>query len=334
MRDDGSTVFDPVALDIFKSDPLIDWEFAPDKVTEVPAAYAARYDALCVLGPRVTAATLAGADRRLRIVARHGVGYDSVDVAACTSNGVLLTITPDGVRRPVATMILTFILALAQKLMVKDRLTKTGRWDERTDYMGEGLTGKVVGSIGLGNIGREMFRVLRPLETVNLAYDPVDPGPGNAEGLGVRMVDFETVFRESDFVCINCPLSAQTLHLVGAKEFAMMKPSAYFINTARGPIVDEKALYEALSTNRIKGAAIDVFEQEPTASDNPILKLDNVITTPHSLCWTDESFRRIAQAAFTSVVEFAHGRTPKFVVNREVLQHPEMKDHLKAGGAS
>ena len=129
-------------------------------------AQAARYDAIVVLTPRVTATTLGGADRRLRLIARFGVGYDNVDVAACTQAGVLLTITPDGVRRPVATIILTFILALAHKLFVKDRLTKSGRWSERTDHMGIGLTGKTVGSIGLGNIGREAFRLLRPLDMV------------------------------------------------------------------------------------------------------------------------------------------------------------------------
>ena len=323
-------MFGREALKVFDAEPGIVWEFIEDDVRELTPDHAAQYDALCVLGPRVTARTVGRADRRLCIVARHGVGYDSVDVPACTANGVILTITPDGVRRAVANMILTFILALAHKLFAKDRITRTGRWGERTAFMGEGLTGKTVGSIGLGNIGRELFRILAPLEMKHIAHDPVAPGPGDAEGLHVRMVDFDDVFREADFVCVNCPLSDSTRHLVGEREFGLMKPSAYLINTARGPIVDEAALYRALTTGRIRGAAIDVFEQEPTPPDNPILQLDNIIVSPHSLCWTDESFHRIAANAFESVVAVARGRTPRHVVNRAVLEHPGLRARLTA----
>src|SRR5260370_16208355 len=149
----------------------------PEPVDEVTPAQAARYDAIVVLTPRVTTRTLEGADRRLGLVARFGVGYDNVDTDSCTRAGVMLTITPDGVRRPVATIILTFILALAHKLFVKDRLTKSGRWNERAEHMGIGLTGKVVGSIGFGNIGREAFRLLRPLDMVHIACDPVAQPP-------------------------------------------------------------------------------------------------------------------------------------------------------------
>lgn len=323
---DGKPVFGSEALAVFDAEPSIEWEFLPDDVTVLTAEHAARYDALCVLMPRVTAETVSGPDRRLRIVARHGVGYDSVDVPACTANGVVLTITPDGVRRAVAKMILTFILALSHKLFVKDRLVRTGRWNERTSFMGEGLTGKVVGSIGLGNIGREVFRVIAPLDMVHIAHDPILPGPGDAEALRVKMVDFDTVFREADFVTINCPLSANTRHLVGERELSLMKPTAYLINTARGPIVDEQALYRALRSGRIRGAALDVFEQEPTPVDNPLLKLDNVILSPHALCWTDESFRRIAESAFQSVVAVARGRRPRHPVNAEVFGHADWKD--------
>src|SRR4029077_721701 len=156
---DGKTpVFDPAAFDVLRGETSLSFEILEEGGSEVTAEQASRYDALVVLMPRVTARTLSGSDRRLRIVARFGVGYDNVDTEACTRAGVVLTITPDGVRRAVATVILSFILALAQKLMTKDRLTRTGRWNERTDHMGDGLTGKTVGSIGLGNIGREAFR--------------------------------------------------------------------------------------------------------------------------------------------------------------------------------
>jgi D-3-phosphoglycerate dehydrogenase len=127
---------------------------------------------------------------------------------------------------------------------------------------------------------------------------------------------------------VNCPLTPETRQSIGAREFALMKPTAYFINTARGPIVDEKALYAALSERRIAGAALDVFEQEPIGADHPLVSLDNVILTPHSICWTDEFFRNNAESAFRSVVAVATGHAPTFVVNREVLLHPAVRARL------
>jgi D-3-phosphoglycerate dehydrogenase len=268
------------------------------------------------------AESLGRADLRLRHIARFGSGFDTVDVPACTQAGILVTIAPDGVRRPVATMIVTFILALAQKLLIKDKLTRAGRWAERTGFMGEGLTGKVVGSIGLGSIARETFGLLQPFGTVHIATSPrADPAEAAREG--VRLVDLDTLLREADFVTLNCPLTPETRGLIGARELGLMKPTAYLINTARGPIVDEAALNRALADRRIAGAALDVFAEEPTPADNPLLALDNVIVTPHSLCWTDECFRGCAESAFTAIVDAFQGRRPAHPVNSEVLRHPK-----------
>jgi D-3-phosphoglycerate dehydrogenase len=327
MRADGAPVFDPRALEIFKREPKIEYEFLPEKVSELTAAHAAQYDGLCVLMPKVTRTTVSAPDKRLSIVARHGVGYDSIDVPACTENGVLLTITPDGVRRPVASSVVLFVLALSHKLFIKDMLTKSGRWTETTNHMGEGLIGKTIGSIGVGNIGKEIFRLIKPWNMVHLAYDPYVK-QSDVDDLGVKLVDKETLLRESDFLTVNCPLNAETRGIVGANDFKQMKKSAYLINTSRGPTVDEKAAYNALKDGVIAGAALDVFEQEPTPADNPILKLPNVIATPHSICWTDECFRMIAESVFTSVVDVANGRTPKYVVNRDVLTHPAIAARL------
>lgn len=318
LREDGTSIFDPLALEIFDREHL-QWEFLHENVRELTAAHAAAYEALCVLNPRVTAATVSGPDRRVEIVARMGVGYDSIDVAACTANGVILTNTPDGVRRPVATSILLLILALSHKLLTKDRITRAGRWAETTMHMGVGLTGKTVGSIGLGNIGSELFRLLAPLNLVHIAYDPYAKRE-DAEKLRVRLTDKDTVLRESDFVCINTPLTPETRHMIGERELSQMKPTACLINTARGPIVEEKALHAALAGRRIAGAALDVFEQEPIGAAHPFVGLDNVILTPHSICWTDEFFRNNAESAFRSVVAVARGETPTFVVNRDVLK--------------
>ena len=326
LRADGTSIFDARALHIFDSAGLA-WEFIPEHAAELTAAHGARYDALCVLNPKVPATVVSGPDRRVKIVARMGVGYDSVDVKACTENGVILTNTPDGVRRPVATSILALMLALSHKLLTKDRITREGRWSETTNHMGIGLTGKTVGSIGVGNIGSELFRLLAPLDLVHLAYDPY-ANAEHAAVLRVRLTDKETVFRESDFVCVNTPLSPETRGFIGEREFSLMKATAFFINTARGPIVDERALHAALAEGRIAGAALDVFQQEPIVPDNPLLKLDNVIVTPHSICWTDEFFRNNAESAFRSVVAVAAGKTPTFVVNRDVLQHPNVHARL------
>jgi D-3-phosphoglycerate dehydrogenase len=323
LRADGTSIFDARALDLF-ADPQCEYEFIADDVDELTAAHAARYDAVCVLRPRVTAATLSGPGRRLRIVARMGVGYDAIDVPACTANGVMLTNTPDGVRRPVAVSILLFILALSHKLLIKDRITRAGRWAETTSHMGDGLTGKTVGSLGLGNIGSELFRLLAPFDAVHLACDPYAKAEDAAK-IRVRLTDKDTVLRASDVVFVNCPLTPETRRLVGGREFSLMKPTAYFINTARGPIVDEPALYAALVERRIAGAAIDVFEHEPVAPDNPILTLDNVIVTPHSICWTDEFFRNNAESAFRAVLAVANGEAPTYVVNRDVLKHPDVQ---------
>jgi len=316
LKSDGTPIFGEQVLGLFDAAGIA-WEFMEASAAVTPAQVA-RYDAICAMLTRVTAASLAGSDRRLKLIARFGVGYDTIDVAACTNAGVLLTIAPDGVRRPVATSALTFVLMLAQKVLIKDRLTRTGRWSEKLDHIGTGLTGRTLGSIGLGNIGAELFRLARPLEMNFIAHDPA-ADPQVAAEVGVRLVDLETLFREADFLTVNCPLNDATRGLVSAQRLALMKPSAYLINTARGPIVDERALYQALADGRLAGAALDVFEEEPTPTDNPLLRLDNVVVTPHGICFTDECMRRLAESAFRAALDVAAGRRPPYIVNPEAL---------------
>jgi phosphoglycerate dehydrogenase-like enzyme len=315
----GEPVYGRAALRIL-DDPSIEWEYLPAAVPELTPEHASRYDALCVFGSRVSRKTVTGADRRLKLVARFGVGYDAVDVPACTEQGILLTIAPDGVRRPVASSVMAFTLALAHRLATKDRLTRDGRWKEKADFLGYGLTGKVLGVVGVGNIGKEVFRLAKPWDMVHMGHDPYVPQAAVAD-LGVKMVDLNTLLREADVISVNCLLSDETKHLIGAREFGLMKPSALFINTARGPVVDEPALIEALESKRITAAAVDVFEQEPVANDNPLLKMDNVIVAPHAVCHTDECMRLLGESAFTSAVDLAHGRRPRHIVNAEALGH-------------
>jgi D-3-phosphoglycerate dehydrogenase len=318
--------FDPRAFAVLDGAPGLTWEFLSSYSDQITPENAAWFDAILSLRPALTAASLSGPDLRLKLLARFGAGFDAVDLAACDRAGVLVTNTPDGVRRPVATTILTFILALSHKLMIKDRLTRTGRWAERTRFMGDGLVGKVVGSIGFGSIAQEAFRLLAPLDMVHLAYSP-SRHPAEAVALNVREVDLDTLLGAADFISIACPLTPSTRRMIGARELGLMKPTAFLINTGRGQVIDEAALYTALAEGRIAGAALDVFEQEPVAPGNPILSLDNVIVSPHSLCWTDECYRMIAESAFRSVVAVASGRKPRYLVNPTALTHPRWAEY-------
>jgi D-3-phosphoglycerate dehydrogenase len=328
-KPDGAPTFPDFDLTPLRRQPGLELDYL-ERGDEIRADQVAEADALILLTPRFTPKSV-HPNGRLAIVARFGVGYDSVDVPACTKNGIALVITPDGVRRPVAVAILTFILALGGKLMAKDRLTRDGPvgWAKKTDHMGIGLVGKTLGSVGIGNIGAEMFRLAKPLDMKFIAHDPyVDPAAARA--LGVELVDLQSVFRRADFIAVNCPLMDSTHHLVNAERLALMKPTAFLINTARGPIVDQKALTKALQERRIAGAGLDVLEKEPPDADDPILRLDNVLLAPHALCWTDQCFAGIGACDAQAVLDVMEGREPAGVVNKEILASPAWRKKLDA----
>jgi len=328
VKADGSPTFPMFDLSPLRNEPNVEVDYVAPVDGVMPAAGLAGHDALILLTPKFDKSSVP-ADRRLAIVARFGVGYDSVDVEACTAAGIALAITPDGVRRPVAAAILTFILALAGKMMIKDKLTRGGplEFAKKTQHMGVGLVGRTLGSVGIGNIGAEMFRLCKPLDMKFIAHDPFADRKV-ADALGVRLVDLETVFRESDFLTVNCPLMPETTHLVNAERLALMKPTAYFINTARGPIVDQKALTKVLQERRIAGAGLDVLDPEPPPTDDPILRLDNVVLAPHALCWTDQCFAGIGASDVRAVLDVKHGRDPVGIVNRGVLASAAWKKRL------
>jgi phosphoglycerate dehydrogenase-like enzyme len=315
---DGSLIYPDFDLEPLRCAPGVEVAYL-EPGNPLRSEQLADFDALILLSHRVAKESI-HRNGRLAVIARFGVGYDTVDVEACTEAGIALVITSDGVRRPVAVSIIALVLALTGKLMVKDRLTREGPagFARRGEHMGVGLVGRILGSIGIGNIGAELFRLLQPFDMKLIAYDPYADSKNAAE-LGVELVGLEDVFRRSDIVNVSCPLTSETRHLVNAERLALMKPAAYLINTARGPIVDQRALTKVLQDGRIAGAGLDVLEQEPPDPADPILKLDNVILAPHALCWTDQCFAGNGAADVRAVLDVQHGRNPRSVVNKEVL---------------
>ena len=325
-KPDGS-----LAYPMFDLSPLqqadIDYQFLQCS-GEIDADEIADYDALILLAHRFSANSIS-ANKRLAVVARFGVGYDTVDINACNDNGIALVITPDGIRRPVAVAVMTFMLALTGKLFIKDQITRQGSegWAKRSDYMGEGLIGKTLGVLGMGNIGAEVFRMAKPYDMNFIAHDPYVDAQ-KAKELGVELVSLKELFQRADILSVNCLLNEGTHHIVNAENLALMKPTAYLINTARGPVVDEQALTQVLQEGKIAGAGLDVFEQEPTDEENPLFKLDNVIVSPHALCWTDECFAGNGAADVKAVLEVMQGRQPVGIVNSEIINNPAWQAKL------
>jgi phosphoglycerate dehydrogenase-like enzyme len=327
-KPDGSPAFPDFDLAPLEQNPAVEYRFIQTNGV-ITAKDLADFDALILLIPRIEPESFPK-DGRLAIIARFGVGYDTVNVQACTDHGCALAITPDGVRRPVAVAILTFMLALMGRLVAKDRITRQGPegWARRSELMGTGLIGRTLGQLGIGNIGAEVFRLAKPFGMHFIAHDPY-ADPKVAKELGVRLVGLEKLFREADVLSVSCPLNDATHHIVNAEHLALMKPTAYLINTARGPVVDEKALTRALQERRIAGAGLDVFEQEPSRTDNPLHQLDNVLLTPHALCWTDQCFAGIGAADVKAVFDVMHGRVPTGIVNREIVDQPAWQAKLE-----
>ena len=311
LTSQGKPIFGQEVFEWLNQPGLV-WEYM-EETPVIRPEHAARYDAICAMLVRFTPKSIGPDKPRLKLIARFGVGYDTIDVPTCQKAGIYLTIAPDGVRRPVAVSAITFMLMLAHKVGIKDRLTRSGRWADKSDHIGTGLTGRTLGSIGVGNIGAEMFRLAKPFDMKFIAHDPYADAAQMA-ALGVELVALDELFRRSDFLTINCPLNETTRGMVNASKLSLMKDTAYLINTARGPIVDEAALYRALVEKKIAGAGLDVFEVEPTPADNPLLQLGNVVVTPHGICFTDECMRGLAESAFKAVIDVMHGKKPTHVV--------------------
>lgn len=321
----GDPKFADLGLGVFQGHPHIRVTKFAEHRPEITPDQLGGINGAIVLTPRVTKDSLAESENLLA-VGRFGVGYDSVDVDACTAADVLAMITSGAVDRPVAEATIAWMLALSHHLIAKDRLVRTGRWDDRTKYMGSELRDRTLGVIGLGGIGRTLVSLLAGFGMRQpIAYDPVVPAAA-MEGLGVRSVTLDELLSTADFVSIHCPLNERTRGLIGRRELELMKSDAWLLNTARGGIVDEDALYDVLKSQRIAGAGLDCFEGEPITQPHRFGELDNVVLAPHSIAWTNELFRDIGRTACQSMLDLSLGRRPTGVLNPQLLDRASFRE--------
>lgn len=325
FQPDGSCLYDDIGLSLLEGQPGIRHARFAEHQREIDPGQIGDAQGVIVLSPRVTAHSLSQS-KNLLAVGRFGVGYDSVDVPACTAADVALITTVGAVDRPVAEATLGWMLALSHNVRIKDRLVREGRWGERSAYMGRELRDRMLGIVGLGGIGRKLIELVQGFGMRQpLAFDPF-LDPQRAAQIGVRLVSLDELMAQSDFVSVHCPLSEKTRGLIGRRELALMKSDAYLINTARGGIIDEDALYEVLKAGRIAGAGIDCFVGEPLTAPHRFGEFDNVLLAPHAIAWTAEMFRDMGRTACQAMVDLALGRRPKGVVNAEVLERPGFQE--------
>jgi len=332
-RPDGTFVFAPFDLSALETDG-VEWAFLKEGTSPLTPDLLECLDGLYHYSVPVTAASLEGVDR-LVVLARHGVGLDFIDIDACTERGVAVTITPEGVTRPMASAAVTLVLALSHRLRERDRALHVGDWGTgRFAPSGVGLTGRTLGVIGYGRIGHEVVRMLAPwqMRVLVTRRTPVSED-------GVSYVPLETLLEESDFVVVACPLTDETRGLLDERRLSLLKPTAFLVNVARGAIVDQRALVDALRARRLAGAGVDVVDPEPLAPDDPLLELPNVIGAPHSLGYTDELLRGCVGGACSALLSVAAGRVPSDLANPEVLDNPLFAEKLarfpaRQGGTS
>ncbi|MCK5803885.1 MAG: C-terminal binding protein [Lentisphaeria bacterium] len=259
---------------------------------------------------------------KCKLLIRHGIGYDNVDVDACTKHGVQFAYQPDYCKEDVAEHAIALIFACARKVVrsrrTLDESSASGQWDFSGLFPIFRLDGKTLGIVGVGRIGSRVYRKLREFGFKFLACDPYlsDKRRAGLEAQGLTFVDKKTLFSESDFITVHTPLGGETEHLVDAEALGWMKPTAYIVNTSRGPMVNTDALADALRENRIAGAAIDVFNVEPPPQDMPLFGLENCILTPHIGWASEEAGQEIRQSILDDILSWSKGENARCVVNK------------------
>jgi len=251
---------------------------------------------------------------KCKVISRYGVGVDSVDLKAATDLGIIVANVPDYCMDEVSNQTIAMIMTLIRKTAFFDQKVKSGQWDFRLGIPIYRTRGKTLGLVGCGKIGFEVAKKISPFGVRVISFDPYLRKAIE----GIELTDLDTVLKESDFISIHCPLNDSTRHLIGEKEFKKMLKKPILINTSRGPIIDEKALLQALKEGLITGAGLDVLEKEPPDSINPMLAMENVILSPHVGFYSEESISELKRRTAKNVSDVLTGRWPKSVVNPEV----------------
>lgn len=258
---------------------------------------------------------------KLRMISQIGIGYDRIDVDAATERGIIVVNTPDYCLEEVSDHTMALLLACARKITGLNNVVKEGKW-----YEGRALTspqfklrGQTLGLVGFGRIPRTLVRKAQGFGLRVIAYDPY-VSEASVQGHYVELVDLDRLLEESDYVSVHAALTEENRHMLGLDQFKRMKPTAFFINTARGGLVDEQALYKAITEGYIAGAALDVMEKEPPDADNPLLKLDNVIITAHTAQASDTAMEELMRRPGEEVVRVLEGQWPRGFVNPQVKE--------------
>lgn len=270
---------------------------------------------------QIDAAALAAADS-LQVIARYGAGVDGVDLDAATAQGVVVTNTPGANAQAVAELTIGLMLTLARHICAANQAVRQGEWPR---YAGTGLQGKTVGLLGFGAVGREVAARLRPFGCRLLATDPHVTG-AEADAYETRLVPLAELLPEADFISLHAALLPQTRGIVDRGFLQQMKPGSFLVNTARGELIDEGALLQALQEGMLAGAALDCFSQEPPAASHPLLRLPQVVLTPHSGAHTDQAMNRMGRMALESCLAVLQGDRPEQVVNPEVYRSAEVAE--------
>lgn len=257
------------------------------------------------------------------VIARYGIGVDNVDIPFATAQGIIVCNVPDFCFEEVSDTAMSLILTATRKVCQMSNLIKGGVWNRNLANPIHKFSQQTLGLLAFGNIARTMVKKLRPFGFKIIAYDPY-VAPEIPKGYGVESVDFDTLLKESDIISIHAPLTEETFHMIGEAELTRMKPSAFLVNTGRGPIVDGGALYQALKEGWIAGAGLDVMEKEPPDPKDPLLTLDNIVLTPHYASYTEEAYYELRVKAAQGAASVLRGEFPKYFFNQEVREKARM----------
>ncbi len=301
-----------------KCDTVVNNEERPPSRQEILHGVKDADGLLCLLTDKISASVIRSAPK-LKVISNYAVGFDNVDAKAATRRKIIVTNTPGVLTQAVAEHTFALLMAAARRIAESDRFARKGKYKawSPTLFLGSELKGKTLGVVGLGRIGSIVANIAKNGYGMNVIYYS-EHRDTEAEAQGIKYINFDELLVWSDFVSIHVPLTEKTHHLIGDAQFAKMKRTAYLINTARGPIVDEHALIKALKEQRIAGAAIDVFEHEPKIHPE-LRKLNNITITPHTASATNEAREAMATLAVDNLLDVLEGRTPKAIVNPEVF---------------